>query len=61
MWLKIIRLFLYLYIGIVAMPKIPKQKLKDITIESKIVGYALMLMINCIMWYMTIKLMLWVM
>jgi hypothetical protein len=60
MWLKIIRLVLYLYIGIVAMPKIPKQKLKDITIESKIVGYALMLMINLTVWYFTIKFFVWV-
>jgi hypothetical protein len=60
MWLKIIRLVLYLYFGIFSMPKIPKQKLKDITIESKIVGYALMLMINVVMWYFTIKGILWV-
>jgi hypothetical protein len=42
------------------MPKIPKQKLKDITIESKIVGYALMLMINLTVWYFTIKFFVWV-
>jgi|OM-RGC.v1.036365991 hypothetical protein len=60
MWLKIIRLVLYLYFGIFSMPKIPKQKLKDITIESKIVGYALMLMINLTVWYFTIKFFVWV-
>jgi hypothetical protein len=60
MWLKIIRIVLYLYVGILAMPKIPKQKLKDITISSKIVGYALMLMINLTAWYFTIKFILWV-
>ena len=57
---NVIRLILYLYFGIFAMPKIPKQKLKDITIESKIVGYALMLMINLTVWYFTIKFFVWV-
>lgn len=56
----VIRLFLYLYIGILAMPTIPKEKLKDITISSKVVGYILMLIINVVMWIMTIKLVLWV-
>jgi len=60
MWLKIIRIVLYLYIGILAMQKIPKEKLKDITILSKIVGYALMVMINLTMWYFTIKFIVWV-
>ena len=60
MWLKIIRIVLYLYIGILAMQKIPKEKLKDITILSKIVGYALMVMINLAVWYFTIKFFVWV-
>lgn len=60
MWSTVIRLLLYLYIGILAMPNIPKENLKDITVSSKVVGYILMLIMNVVMWYMTIKLVLWV-